>query len=380
MAIEFNCPQCGAAIRVPDAAAGARGSCPTCQTKLLVPQVAAPPTQVEAAEPVVQQPAAPPMAPPQAVVENPVPFSPAPPTPPPGQFSEAAPVGAPNGFPGEQPVFPQFETPAAPVQFPGPAAPTPGQPIVPASSSVAARVRRRSKRKKSGLWFPMLCGVALVGGIAWMYLQQMPSLNGDRVAAFIENEALNPRIVEKAMIDVPDDIRLRVLDHFAENRERVKSDVLETQFSANNAGLEVQILTGSQTRFVRFPIDEDLRKWYDENYDLLESPRVKVLKKSLVAFVNDWDVAIRNQQGVEDILLYRDSVGLAASVDGLGFNVSAKVDQLLYPCVYEDDGFLYFPLPPSTKTFKIVGTHTNGRKSRFPGEYNVTVKKPKTSK
>ncbi|MGZ0174565.1 MAG: hypothetical protein ACKVHE_34115 [Planctomycetales bacterium] len=374
MAIEFNCPQCGAAIRVPDAAAGARGSCPTCHTKLLVPQVAAPPTQVEAEEPIVQQPAPPPVAPPQAVVENPLPFSPAPPTTLPGQFAESAPTDAPNGLPAEQPMIPQFETPAAPVQFPGPPTPTPGQPIVPASSSVAARVRRRSKGKKSGLWFPILCGVALVGGIAWMYLQQMPSLNGDRVAAFIKNEALKPRTVEKAMIDVPDDIRSRVLEHFTENRERVKSDVLETQFSANDAGLEVQILTGSQTRFVRFPIDDDLRKWYDENYDLLESLRVKVLKKSLVAFVNDWDVAIRNQQGVEDILLYRDSVGLAASVDALGFNVSAKVDQLLYPCVYEDDGFLYFALPTSTKKFKIVGTHTNGRKSKFPGEYNVTVK------
>jgi len=380
MAIEFNCPQCGVAIRVPDAAAGARGSCPTCHTKLLVPQVAAPPTQVAADEPIGQQPAAPPMAPPQAVVENPVPFSPAPPSTPPGQFIDAAPVGVPNGFPGEQSVTPQFETPVAPVQFPGPPTPTPGQPIVPASSSVAARVRRRSKGKKSGLWFPILCGVALVGGIAWMYLQQMPSLNGDRVAAFIKNEAMKPRIVDKAMFDVPDDIRSRVLDHFAENRERVKSDILETQFSAKDAGLEVQILTGSQTRFVRFPIDDDLRKWYDENYDLLESPRARLLKKSLVAFVNDWDVAIRNQQGVEDILLYRDSVGLAASVDGLGFNVSAKVDQLLYPCVYEDDGFLYFPLPPSTKKFKIVGTHTNGRKSKFPGEYNVTVKKLKTGK
>lgn len=221
----------------------------------------------------------------------------------------------------------------------------------------------------------MLCGVALVGGMAWMYLQQMPSLNGDRVASFIKNEALKPRIVDKNMIDVPDDVRSRVLDHFSEDRERVKSQVVETQFSANDSGLEVQILTGSDTRFVRFPIDDDLRQWYDENYDQLESPRARLLKKSLVAFIKDWDVAIRNQQGVEDILLYRDSVGLAASVDGLGFNVSAKVDQILYPCVYEDDGFLYFPLPPSTKKFKIVGVRTNGKKSQFPGEYNVTIKR-----
>jgi hypothetical protein len=376
MAIEFNCPQCSAAIRVPDAAAGARGSCPTCHTKLLVPQVAAPPPQNVLDQPTVQQPGIDPMAAAQPTPQNPAPVAPAQPFAPPAEhFTETAPVDAPNGFPSEQPGFPQFETPAAPVQFPGPPAPATGQPIVPVGSSVAARVRRRSKGKKSGLWFPMLCGVALVGGMAWMYLQQMPSLNGDRVASFIKNEALKPRIVDKNMIDVPDDVRSRVLDHFSEDRERVKSQVVETQFSANDSGLEVQILTGSDTRFVRFPIDDDLRQWYDENYDQLESPRARLLKKSLVAFIKDWDVAIRNQQGVEDILLYRDSVGLAASVDGLGFNVSAKVDQILYPCVYEDDGFLYFPLPPSTKKFKIVGVRTNGKKSQFPGEYNVTIKR-----
>lgn len=210
--------------------------------------------------------------------------------------------------------------------------------------------------------------------MGWLYFQQLPSLSGDRTATFIKNEALKEKIVPKDEIDVSGEIRSRVLDHFAEDRERIKSQIVETQFSATKSGLEIQILTGSQTRFARFPIDDDLRQWYDENYDMLESPRRKSIKKSLVSFFKDWEVAIRNQQGVEDILLYRDSVGLAASVDGLGFHVSAKVGQTIYPCVYEDDGFLYFPLPPSTKKFKIFGMHANGKKSKFPGEYNVTTK------
>ncbi len=261
-----------------------------------------------------------------------------------------------------------------PFSFRDPPSTETGQPIVPAGGSIAASVRRRSKGKKSGLWFPVLCGVALVGGMAWLYIQQLPSLNGDRTATFIKNEALKPKIVEKELVDVSDDIRKSVLNHFAENRERLKSQLVETQFTATDAGLEIQILTGSDTRFARFPIDDDLRTWYDENYDLLESPRSKAIRKSLKSFFQDWDVAARNQQGVEDFAVYRDSVGLACSVDGLGFNVCAKIDQTLYPCVYEDDGFLYFLLPPSTRKFKIVGARSNGKKSQFPGEYDVKIK------
>lgn len=370
MAIEFNCPQCGAAIRVPDAAAGAKGSCPTCQTKLLVPQLAAPPQPVAPEQPPTPDVAAPPASP------APLPFDPAQAMAPPatsGQSPDQT-AAAPSVFPQAEQAFPQVGSPTEPVQFPDPPSAGTGQPIIPAGSSVAATVRRRSKRKKSGLWFPVLCGVALVGGMGWLYFQQLPSLSGDRTATFIKNEALKEKIVPKDEIDVPGEIRSRVLDHFAEDRERIKSQIVETQFSATKSGLEIQILTGSATRFARFPIDDDLRQWYDENYDMLESPRRKSLRKSLVSFFKDWDVAIRNQQGVEDILLYRDSVGLAASVDGLGFHVSAKVGQTIYPCVYEDDGFLYFPLPPSTKKFKIVGMHANGKQSRFPGEYNITTK------
>ena len=371
MAIEFNCPQCGAAIRVPDAASGAKGSCPTCQTKLLVPQVAAPPQPVVPAQPPTPEVTAP------SVPPAPLPFDPAQgmaaPTIP-SQFPGQTPAATSDVFGQPEQTFPQLGSPTDPVQFPGPPSTGTGQPIVPAGGSIAASVRRRSKGKKSGLWFPVLCGVALVGGMAWLYVQQLPSLNGDRTATFIKNEALKPKIVEKELVDVADDVRKSVLNHFEENRERLKSQLVETQFTATDAGLEIQILTGSDTRFARFPIDDDLRTWYDENYDLLESPRSKAIKKSLKSFFQDWDVAARNQQGVEDFAVYRDSVGLACSVDGLGFNVCAKIDQTLYPCVYEDDGFLYFLLPPSTRKFKIVGARSNGKKSQFPGEYDVKIK------
>jgi hypothetical protein len=389
MAIEFSCPSCGAAIRVPDAAAGRKGSCPTCKAKLLVPTI-----DIPLESPIATSESNAPLQASEAPTQDSVPIDQG--------------HGSPAAFPTsnfespviEQPViFPQSPTvdSVAPL-FPGPsenqaapfqpfpaAASAPlhgagvhgtggGQPIVPARTSIARQVRRRSKGKKSGLWFPVLCGIALVGGMSWLYVSQGPSLNGDRVAFFMKEEALEPKIVDRASIEVSEEIRDSVLTHFAQDRQRLKSQLMETQFSASAAGLEIQILTGSETRFVRFPIDKDLRRWYTDHYDQLETSRRTSVTIALKEFFTDWDVAIRNQQGVEDAAHYRDSVGLASSVEGLGFNISAKIDQMLYPCVYEDAGFLYFLLPPTTQKFKVIGARVDRKKSNFPGEYDVTIR------
>ena len=231
MAIEFNCPQCGAAIRVPDVASGAKGSCPTCQTKLLVPQVAPPPQPVVSAPPTPDVTVPPAPVPPAPVPPAPVPPAPVPPAPvPPAPADPVLTVATPNQLPGQIPTatpdvfplteqaFPQLVNPTDPVQFPRPPSIGTGQPIVPAAASIAASVRRRSKPKTSGLWFPVLCGIALVGGMSWLYVLQLPSLNGDRTASFIKNEALKPKVVEKELVDVSDDVRNSVLNHFAENR------------------------------------------------------------------------------------------------------------------------------------------------------------------
>ena len=60
MTIQFHCPNCDSVIRVPDQAAGRRGTCPACQTKLLVPTVpAAAPDQPASAVPTPIIPVAP---------------------------------------------------------------------------------------------------------------------------------------------------------------------------------------------------------------------------------------------------------------------------------------------------------------------------------
>ncbi|HCK52778.1 MAG TPA: hypothetical protein DIC23_06140, partial [Planctomycetaceae bacterium] len=48
MAIEFNCPYCTAVIRVGDTAVGKKGTCPKCDTAVVVPR----PGVVSSTEPV----------------------------------------------------------------------------------------------------------------------------------------------------------------------------------------------------------------------------------------------------------------------------------------------------------------------------------------
>jgi len=176
------------------------------------------------------------------------------------------------------------------------------------------------------------------------------------------------------MADVKTSIRKRVLERFADDSEWLRSSHAEVEFSAGNEGLVIRVAEGRETRFVRFRIDPGLRDWYTANGQQLDDDHKTELGKSLTEFFEAWDVAIRNQTGVDQVMRFRDTVGLSGCVYGLGYNVSARVDGNLYPCVYEDDSSLYFLLPRTTKKFQILGFHSNGDRADFPGEYRVTIK------
>lgn len=227
------------------------------------------------------------------------------------------------------------------------------------------------------MWFPVVCGIALVAGVAWLWIPRA-NISGDRTAEFVTPEdGLPQKQLAASLADVKTSVRKRVLERFAFDSEWLRSSHAEVEFSAGNDGLVIRVVEGRETRFVRFRIDKGLREWYDANVQQLDDGHKQQLGKSLTEFFEAWDVAIRNQTGVDQVMRFRDTVGLAGCVYGLGYNVSARVDGRLYPCVYEDDRSLYFLLPRDTKKFQIVGFHSNGDPSDFSGEYRVTIKTPK---
>ena len=70
MAIQFNCPYCTVTIQVPDNAAGKKGTCPQCGTKVLVPTPKNSPPQsaVPSPSPTFSPPPAAPMFAPQPTI------------------------------------------------------------------------------------------------------------------------------------------------------------------------------------------------------------------------------------------------------------------------------------------------------------------------
>jgi hypothetical protein len=370
MAIEFLCPECSASIRVPDAASGKKGTCPGCGIKLLVPVVEIPP---EAAAPATApiQPQGNPLGAAQPPAASSHPQFPPPQLPP--QPSLVSPQSVPQPVFPTAPAGPQFESSVTGPSLGQPdvaAAAFPQQPVTP----IASAVRRRSRRKSSALWFPILCGIGLVAGVGWLWMPRA-NISGDRSAEVVAlPDGLPPKQVAASLADVKTSVRKRVLGRFAEDSEWLRSSHAEVEFSAGNDGLVLRVVEGRQTQFVRFRIDQGLREWYDANGQQLDDDHKRELSKALTEFLEAWDVAIRNETGVEQVMRFRDSVGLSGCVYGLGYNVSARVNGKLHPCVYEDEHSLYFLLPREAKEFQVVGFHSNGDPSDFPGEYRVTVK------
>jgi len=218
-------------------------------------------------------------------------------------------------------------------------------------------------------------------GVGWLYSNAGPNLKKQRIAYTAENVVLPRKLVDNAFIKVPAEVRRSVLQYFQENPERLRSQIVETEFRGSSAGLEVQILAGVQSMLYRVPIDSDLRGWYDENLDKLSAPRTAWLETSLKTFFEAWDVAIRNQSSIEDFQSYRNSVGINSAVGALGYHVSAVVGtSTRYPCIYEDEGAIYFLLPRDTKQFRVVGARVDDRPSSFPGEFEVVVKQGKSKR
>lgn len=199
-------------------------------------------------------------------------------------------------------------------------------------------------------------------------------ISGNRTAEFVTQDSLPPKLVPASLADVKPAVRATVLQRFAVDSEWLRSSHAEVEFSGTNDGLMIRVAAGRDTSFVRFRIDQGLREWYDANGRELDAEHKSELGQALTEFFEAWDVAIRNQTGVEQFMRFRDTVALSGCVYGLGYNVSARIDGRLYPCVYEDDSAVYFLLPRATKSFQVVGFHANGDASDFPGEYNVTLK------
>src|SRR5712691_6192985 len=163
MAIQFNCPYCTATIQVPDHAAGKKGTCPQCRTKLVVPAPR---------EMFVPPPAAAPPAPPM--------FVPAPRMP----------------MPGFDPSWP--------------VPPSPTIAALPEQPSVSKKYKKKLKQRSGlTLWIPVACVVIFVGALAYIFLKQVSKaepMTGNLTARRRDDGKLEPALVHRDGIELDENV------------------------------------------------------------------------------------------------------------------------------------------------------------------------------
>lgn len=419
MAIEFLCPYCEAAIRVPDVAAGKRGKCPACAKQVLVPHVEMQPS-----------PPSPSPAAPQSVASGgggfEPPATPASPFgfPAPAQdapfpaFGAPAPASEPAGFPplgasaaASTPFDLGASEPAA--SFPGAAssmppvgggstpfdvaAPPSGPTSFPSADAIGgpsplamkyareALARKRRKRALLRMVVPAMAVLSLFGVIAAVTWKPTPKLEG-RLKGKVLSEAftLSPKMLSTDTVDLSPETIASTLEALGERSEVLVSDRMRIKFRGEpKRGLEVSIDPGVQMVVVQVDLKQDARlsEYCTFEKDAFNEARLDELKPALRKLLLDYDAAVKANAKMTEMPAFRDSVGLAGSTAGVGYVVQATAGNASFRCVGEDgEGKIFFLVPKGAKTLTLAGRKLPDGKTPFAGKYTVDVEQPAAEK
>lgn len=362
MALEFECPYCQATIRVPDNAAGKRGRCPQCAKKLTVPKAGH--SRRAGREPPLFAP------PPEAIVPTAVEQ---------GTGEIVFDEYTANDDLGIDPAVEATLLPgdiAIPVL--GGPSPLPA-PLRQLPDSLLSQSKRR-RRSPGWVWVIILVlllgGGGLAGGIYW--LQTSITLKGNLEAKLVDNPPLPATIISNAMIQVPAADAGLVLSSLERDPLTLVSGsgLATVQLQGSDRGLLVSVQPGAATALYRVEVSGDvkLQRFLREHRKDYERIRDEDLSVAVNQFFREMKRSLKSKKtAAREFQEFRDSVGFAAPVQGLGHFVHAVHRQQIYPCIAEDDDALYFLLPPGAKRFLLQGKPQQRSAPFFPGEYEVTV-------
>ena len=316
MAIEFNCPYCTAVIRVGDTAVGKKGTCPKCDTAVVVPR--------------------------------------------PGVVSSTEPVSTATTSPDVVPdVVPEFES----------------RP----EASVSSRVRRR-RRKTGGLAFPLACGGLLLLAITVAWFLTDPSrfrgsLSGELTASYVTADVLEPRSIDPQLVQTRSEDFAALVESLGERPGRVRSNVMVVAFVELDGTIQVRVEPASEYRLVRVGLgqSEALQQFVETQSNRLEGLRREDLANSLGQLLTDWQAAHKDDEVFEDWTGFRETVGLTALVGGLGHHSMARTGRQNLRCLYEAGGALYFLVPASLGEFQLVGRVRDDGSVPFPADFSVRI-------
>jgi DNA-directed RNA polymerase subunit RPC12/RpoP len=342
MAIEFNCPQCGATIRVPDAYAGKQGRCPKCDTRLLIPSVPLPNrTTVPGESPAVR------------------PLQPTP-----GKLEAVS--------------FPNVASLPGVVDSTAQASDDPFA-VRPLTTSIARSHRRKARLRPSRalvIGVPVICFLVLFGIIAYSLMGSLPKLHGEFTGHRLDGKALPQSTISWGEVNLGVDDREILKSALTTQPESLISQFLTCRVSASDDGLVVTLATQPDSQWIAVDVtgDKPLAIWKRKEGPQWNKMRLDELRIAVNQYVKDKLLKISGAQIAIDPVATRDRVALNASFGPLGYVVQAIAESTVFPCVAEDElGKLYFCLPKTVQSFTIQGRTLPNGMTGFSGEYAVTI-------
>ena len=353
--IQFECPHCGAVLRVPDQAMGQRGKCPHCSRSLLVPHPPGHPAAANApATPAgselhrsgVGQP--PPVPPTTSAVTTAATTAPATVSPAAGELGDLFSAITQQKTSGRQ-TDPLLE------------------------------ITRRNRQQNfaslvTGLVFLSLI-LALGAGLYW-YLQ--PQISGQVFAEKVTTEALRSRTLSPQAMGAADEFA-RYLKQQRDRRVQINSQLLRSSLEGIDRGLLLEINPTVQTDLYRVDLlgqQQPLRQFYAEHFKAFQQTRDQELQRAAKEFFAHMEASPEALLKDPELLMqFRDRLVLPGLVDGLGYRLAAFVGATPYPCLGQDrQERLLFAVPAGTTDFEIREREIAGLPRLFPASMKFQVR------
>lgn len=371
MAIQFNCPYCTVTIQVPDNAAGKKGTCPQCGTKVVVPVPKNAPPQPVAAP-------APPASVPQAAAPEFAPMCAPPPTAPMTGYPPAP--GMPYGFDSNQPMVapPGYGVPTgfAPPQ-PFGFAPQATLPLETQPSATSARRRKKSNQRMN---LAVITVLVIAAGVAafvfWKPSAKTNPLSGTLTGTRLSKGKLQPALVRRDWLEGIDEETVgTVLKQMEKRTVTLRSDTVVLKFQGTAEGIKVTASPGLHADLIAVDVSSHkaLSAWQKKQGAKLSDRHQKEVIRAAKSFIQEWAKAEAAGEKRLDFSSFHDDLGLGALTSGLGSEAVAIVNRVTHSCVAEQDGLLYFLLPPSTERFELQGREDDKGVAAFPGRFVVEV-------
>lgn len=358
MAIQFNCPSCGAMIRVPDTAGGKKGTCPRCSEKLLVPDLASataatssPPEDAPSAQPSPGKLELPRL-----------------------DFGASQPAASKPQPSAGLPAFGQLPE----LEDPMPAVPSAlGLPPLAGMSPRAGQNKKQPKKNQfQGAWIvPVIAILGVVGFLAWFMWKSKPKLEGELTAQTVHNLEVKPGVIPGKASGLSAEDLDEVLKHLKAEPAHWSSTSSKIALTGAADGVEVAIRPGTASHFVRVQPSTNpaFREFVTAHFTELDQPRLASITQNAPKLYAGWKSQFSKNEPLTNQKVHRDLVLLPALTTGIGYHLEAVVNNNIYPCVYEDsDGHVYFLLPNAAKSFRLQGRRVAGG-LHLPANFTVKL-------